>query len=84
LRVISFGDDDVFYGLQAAAMVASIFRKEAMKCFFKEPHDYGRLFKALTSKRRAGEKIRECSAAFVDESVMAKTAKNLIRTFRRT
>jgi hypothetical protein len=82
--VISFGDDDVFYGLQAADMVASIFRKEAMKCFFKEPHDYGRLFKALTSKRRAGEKIRECSAAFVDESVMAKTAKNLIRTFRRT
>ena len=83
LRMISFGDDDVFYGLQAADMVASIFRKEAMRRFFNESHDYDRLFKALTRKRRAGEKIHECSIAFVDENAMARTAKRLIRTFRR-
>src|SRR5882762_1863254 len=63
---ISFVDDSVLFGLQAADLVSGLMRLEAGRLWFKKQYDYRTLFKQLTKtpSMKGGERIWRCDIAF--------------------
>jgi len=65
LAAISFADDSVLFGLQAADFVSGLMRLEAGRLWFKKPYHYRSLFKQLSKNPVRGERIWQCDIAFV-------------------
>lgn len=56
LKALTFADDELFKGLQAADMISSLMRLEANKRFFGIDNEYCELFDAIGAAKRNGEK----------------------------
>ena len=74
---ISFVDDQVFFALQAADLVAALARLEAGRRWFKIKHPYPSLFKELTKNPEKHEKLWLCDIAFAGEDTLASFGKDL-------
>jgi hypothetical protein len=67
---ITFADDRVLFGLQAADFVAALLRLEASRKWFRTPYDYAPLFKALSKSPEKHERIWDVSIAFGDKRTL--------------
>lgn len=74
---ISFADDEYLFGLQAADMVSSLFRREADKQFFGTAYDYEVLFAELTKQHEAHELIWSVESIFCNRAVLIKLADDI-------
>lgn len=75
---ISFADDEFLYGLQAADLVSSLFRREGSKKFFGTAYDYEPLFAALVKPVNPEvEAIRGIEQGFLDRAMLAKLAEDI-------
>ena len=83
LASISFADDNVFTGLQAADFLASLIRLEAQKRFNGEVYEYGDLFSAIATEPREGEKIWGSPALFCDQKRIEEIAKATLAARKR-
>lgn len=79
LAAITFADDKVLFGLQAADLVAGLLRLEAGRRMFRKKYDYLPLTKALfNQKLQPNERLYEASVAFADRTTLINHAKSLI------
>jgi hypothetical protein len=83
LAAISFADDSVLFGIQAADLVASIMRFEAHRNFFGTEYDYHKLHEAITQQPGGDEQIRLVEYAFCDEKMLRRTADGLRKIKRK-
>jgi hypothetical protein len=77
LASISFADDRVFYGLQAADFVASLTRLQAGEKFFSEGHEYGRLWEEL-GKPQHGDNLWGFSGCMIDRAMINGVAEGIL------
>lgn len=78
LVAITFADDRVLFGLQAADLVAGILRLEAGRRMLRKKYDYIPLWKALFNQTpQSNERIWEASVAFADRATLIGHAKSL-------
>lgn len=75
LRSISFADDELFYALQAADLVASLVRMEARNIFHDELYDYQPLFKAFTMPETT-DALWNFGTCFADREKLSATARD--------
>jgi len=83
LNAISFGDDNTIFAVQAADLVASMVRLDALARHDKKKHQYRRLFQALTAAPEKHERLWYCGIAKGDKESLAATAKDTIRDLKR-
>ena len=83
LAAISFADDSVLFGIQAADLVASVMRFEAHKNFFGTEYDYRKLHEAITKQPSGDEQIHLVEYAFCDEQMLRRTADGLRKIKRK-
>jgi hypothetical protein len=77
LAAISFGDDSVLYGVQAADLIASLVRLDAAARLTKARYDYKPLFKLLTADPdNKHERIWYFGVATADKKSLRATAKD--------
>jgi hypothetical protein len=74
---ISFADDKRLWGLQAADIVASLFRREADKEFFGTRYEYEPLFAELIKPPQAHEPIWSMERVFCDSATLISVADSL-------
>jgi hypothetical protein len=83
LAAISFCDDNAVFGVQAADLVASMVRLDALSRRDKKKHEYRRLFKALTAQPEKHERIWLCGIAKGDKKALLQTAKDTTKDLKR-
>ncbi len=83
LAAISFADDSVLFGIQAADLVASVMRFEAHKKFFGTEYDYRKLHETITKQPSGDEQIHLVEYAFCDERMLRRTADGLRKIKRK-
>jgi hypothetical protein len=74
---ITFADDRVLFGLQAADLVAALMRLEAGRKWLRTRYDYAPLFNALSKFPERHERIWEVSTAFADKPTLIGLAHAL-------
>ncbi|HKW62306.1 MAG TPA: DUF3800 domain-containing protein [Candidatus Acidoferrum sp.] len=74
---ITFADDRVLFGLQAADLVAALLRLEAGKKWLHVSYDTRPLFHALSKSPEKQERIWEMSIAFGDKRTLIGLAESL-------
>lgn len=75
LGAISFADDAQVFAIQAADLVASIVRIDALSRRAKQRNGYRPLFKALTAEPQKAERIWYVGIAKGDKDALLKTAE---------
>jgi hypothetical protein len=83
LAAISFGDDKVFYGLQAADFVASILRQEEARRLKRTPYDYRPLYRALKRNPDKTERLWSVAVATGDESTLSEASKEMLELWKK-
>jgi hypothetical protein len=74
---ITFADDRVLFGLQAADLVAGLLRREAERKWLRVQYDSLPLFQALSKSPEKGERIWDLSIAFADKRSLIAVAESL-------
>jgi hypothetical protein len=74
---ITFADDSVLFGLQAADFVAGLMRLEAGKRMLGIEYDYGELFKALAKNPERHENLWDVSTCFGDKEALVNLSTSL-------
>jgi Protein of unknown function (DUF3800) len=83
LQAISFCDDNAVFAVQAADLVASMVRLDALARRDRKKHEYRRLFRALTAQPEKYERIWYCGIARGDKKALLQTAKDTTEDLRR-
>jgi hypothetical protein len=83
LAAISFGDDDAIFAVQAADLVASMVRLDALSRRDKKKHQYRPLFEALTAQPKKIERIWFVGIAQGDKKALLQTAKDTTEDLKR-
>ncbi len=83
LAAISFADDSVVYGLQAADFVSSLIRQEEQRKLKRTAYDYRPLYEALRKDPDKSEKLWAVGVVTGDSDTLDRTSKELLKLWKK-